>query len=87
MKKEEKTLYDHFVIIENLFFIGFIVILISIFTQGGAFFWIQYVVGFLIMVAGVLYANKHFKCPHCGTKLSFRMKVPNYCPNCGKKLS
>lgn len=84
--KEKKTLHDHLRIIENLFFIGFIVMLSAIFFQN-TFMLIPYILGALIMVAGALYTSKFFKCPHCGGKLILRMKVPNFCPHCGEKLT
>lgn len=86
MKKEEKTLHDHLRIIENLFFIGFIVMMSAIFFQSTAML-IPYILGALIMLAAAWYTNKHFKCPHCDGKLNLRMKVPNFCPHCGKKLT
>ena len=86
MKKEEKTLQDHFVVSQNLLFIGFAVMLSAILFQHTDFFWIPWGLGFLIMIASVFYSAKFFRCPHCDTKLDPRRKVPHFCPNCGKKL-
>ena len=86
MKKEEKTLQDHFIVTQNLLFTGGMVMLSAILFQYSDFFWIPWVLGFLVMIASVLYANRYFKCPHCDAKLDFRQKVPNFCPNCGEKL-
>ena len=87
MKKDGKTLHDHYIVIQNLLFIGLVVMLSAILFQHTKFFWILWALGLLIMLTSVLYANRYFKCPHCGTKLDPRRKVPNFCPNCGKELS
>ena len=87
MKKEEKTLQDHFVVSQNLLFIGFAVMLSAILFQHASFYWIPWVLGFLIMIASVVYSSRYFRCPHCDTKLDPRRKVPNFCPHCGKKLT
>lgn len=87
MKKEEKTLHDHFVVIENLLLIGFLIMLSAVLFQDSTFVWILWVLGFLIASSSILYANKYYRCPHCKTKLDARRKVPNFCPNCGKELS
>lgn len=82
-----KNLHDHYIATQSLFFIGFIIMLSAILFQNTDFFWIPWVLGFLIMIACVLYAIKYLKCPHCGAKLDPRRKVPNFCPNCGKELN
>jgi len=51
------------------------------------FFWIVAILGFLMMIASILYATKYYRCPHCGTQLDPRGRVPNFCPNCGKELN
>jgi len=86
MRNEEKTLRSHYIIIRHLFFIGIFVMLSTVFFVTNRFFWIPFVLGYLLMVSGALYQHKYFKCPHCGAKLTTRMKMPNFCPNCGKKL-
>lgn len=86
MKKEEKTLHDHYAVIERLFWIGFVIMLIPTLFQNDLWTWILMLLGFGIVVAACIYQNKHFKCPHCDSKLDPRRKVPNYCPNCGKSL-
>ena len=86
MKKEKKTLHDHFVISQNLLFIGCAVMLSAIAFQHTDFFWIPWALGFLIMIASAFYSAKFFRCPHCDTKLDPRRKVPHFCPNCGRKL-
>ena len=86
MKQEQKNLQQHLVMIHNLIFIGYLLIMASVLFQNTAFFWILSILGFLVISAGVVYASKYYKCPHCGNKLYPRMKVPNYCPNCGKGL-
>lgn len=86
MKKDQKTLQDHFIVSQNLIWIGGVIMLSSILFQHTSFFWIPWILGFLIMIASVVYSARYFKCPHCGTKLDPRRKVPNYCLNCGKSL-
>ena len=86
MKKEDRTLQSHLVIIHNLIFIGYLIIMFSVLFQNTSLFWVVAALGFLIMSAGVVYASKYYKCPHCGNRLYPRIKVPNYCPNCGKDL-
>ena len=87
MKKEEKTLHDHFVIMENLFFIGLVIMVIPTLFQDALWTWILMFLGFAVMVAAVIYRNKFFKCPHCGSRLNHVRGVPKYCPDCGKELS
>ena len=85
--KPEKSLHDHYIATQNLLFTGLVIMLSAILFQNTNFFWILWVLGLLIMVSSILYAFKHYKCPHCGTKLDPRRKVPNFCPNCGKELN
>lgn len=87
MKKEEKTLHDHFVVIENLFFIGLVIMLIPVLFQNDFWTWILMFLGFAVMVAACIYHWKYFRCPHCGSQLNHVRGVPNFCPNCGKELS
>ena len=84
MKKEEKTLHDHFVIMENLFFIGLVIMVIPTLFQDALWTWILMFLGFAVMVAAVIYRNKFFKCPHCG---KLRISMGKYCPYCGKEFS
>ena len=86
MKKEEKTLRDHLIIMDVLLFIGTAVVLFASILAESVFSWILLVLGVLVIAVGILYANRHFKCPHCEEKLSPRMGVPSYCPHCGQKL-
>ena len=87
MEKKEKSLHDHFVVIQNLLVVGLVIMLSSVLFPHTDFYWILLVIGSLVMIASVVYASKHFKCPHCWTKLDPRRKVPNFCPNCGKELN
>lgn len=87
MEKEKKTLHDHFRVIENLLFIGFIIMIIpALFPLSARWTGILMFLGFGVMVAAILYRNKYYKCPHCGGKLHVR-GVPHYCPDCGKELT
>lgn len=86
MKKEEKTLHDHFRIIQNLIFIGFAIMLIpALLNLNTLWAWILMPLGFCIMMAACIYNHKYYKCPHCGGRLNVR-GVPNYCPDCGKEI-
>ena len=87
MNNKSKSLHDHFIVTQNLLFIGAGVMLSAIVFQHTAFVTILFVLGFLMMIASILYSAKYYKCPHCGTKLDPRRKVPHFCPNCGKKLN
>ena len=87
MEKEEKNLQSHLVTIQNLLFIGAIVMIVALLLPNTAFFWIVGILGFLMMIASILYSARYYKCPHCKTKLDPRRKVPNFCPNCGKELN
>lgn len=86
MKKDKKTLHDHFIVIENLFFIGSVIMLIPALFQDDLWTWILMFLGFLIMAAAAVYRVHFFKCPHCGSKLNHVRGVPKYCPDCGKEL-
>ena len=86
MEKEEKTLNDHFAVSQKLLVIGFAIMLSAILFQYTKLYWVPWVIGFLVMIASVVYAAKYFRCPHCDSKLDPRRKAPNYCPNCGEKL-
>ena len=87
MKKNEKTLHDHFRVTENLIFIGFIIMLIpALFHLSTLWTGILMFLGFGIMAAACIYRNKYYKCPHCGGKLNVR-GIPKYCPDCGRELS
>lgn len=85
VNKDEKTLHDRFVVFQNLLFVGIVVILASLLFQNTVLFWIIWGLGLLIAVAAIVYRNKYFKCPHCGSKLDVR-GVPKYCPDCRKEL-
>lgn len=85
MEKKEKTLHDHFAVIEKMLLIGFAVMLLPVFFDSDLWTWIFMSLGFGIMVAACIYRNKYFKCPHCDSKLNVR-GVPNFCPDCGEKL-
>ena len=86
MKKEEKTLHDHFNIVQNLIFIGFAIMVIpAIIPMNALWTGILMFLGFGIMAAACIYQNKYYKCPHCGSKLNVR-GIPKYCPECGQKL-
>ena len=85
MEKEDKSLHAHFAIIERLIWIGFAIMMLSVFFQNALWIGLLLFLGFGIMAAASIYRNKHFKCPNCGSRLNVR-GVPNYCPDCGEKL-
>lgn len=86
MEKDKKTLHDHFIVIQNLLFIGIAVMLSTLLFQSSLFSLIPFILGLVLMLGSVLYATRYFKCPHCKAQLDPRRKVPNFCPNCGKEL-
>lgn len=84
--KKEKTIHDHFNIIQNLIFSGFIIMILpALISMSALWTGILMFLGFGVMAAACIYHNKYYKCPHCGSKLNVR-GIPKYCPNCGKKL-
>lgn len=85
MEKKEKTLHDHFAVIEKMLLTGFAVMLLPIFFESKLWTWVLMFLGFGIMAAACIYRNIYFKCPHCDSKLNVR-GVPTYCPDCGEKL-
>ena len=86
MKKEEKTIHDHFRIIQNLICIGFIIMIIpAVISMNGLWTGILMFLGFGVMAAACIYNYKYYKCPHCGGRLNVR-GVPNFCPDCGKEI-
>ena len=85
MEKEGKTLQEHFAIIERLLWIGFSIMMLSMFFQNALWIGMLLFLGFGVMVVACVYHNKYLKCPHCGSRLNVR-GVPNYCPDCGEKL-
>lgn len=86
MKNSEKTLHEHFVVIENLFFVGFVIMMIPVLFQDALWTGILMFLGFAFMAAACIYRAKHFKCPHCDSRLGGVRGVPKYCPDCGKEL-
>ena len=86
MDKDKKTLHDHFRIMQNLVFIGFIIMIIpALFPLNGLWTGILMFLGFGVMAVSCIYHYKYYKCPHCGGRLNVR-GVPKYCPDCGKEL-
>ena len=85
MEKQKKTLHEHFIMIQNLFFIGLGIMVFGAVIDTGIWTWILMAVGLLVAVAGCVYHYKYWKCPHCGNRLNVR-GVPKYCPDCGKEL-
>ena len=82
--KKEKTLQEHFVVMENMLFIGVALILASLLFKDTVLLWFLWGLGILFAIAAI-YRSKYFKCPHCGGKLNVR-GLPKHCPDCGGKL-
>ena len=85
MEKQKKTLHEHFVVIQNLMFVGLGIMVFGAVIDTGIWTWILMTVGLLIAVAGCVYHYKFFRCPHCG-QIPHSRGLPKYCPNCGKEL-
>ena len=43
-----------------------------------------FVLGFLIMIAGMVFNLAKWRCPHCGEHLG--RDTPKYCPHCGHQV-
>ena len=85
MEKPRKTLQEHFVVIQNLMFIGLGIMVFGAVIDTGIWTWILMSVGLLITVAGAVYHYKFFRCPHCGQLLNGR-GLPKFCPECGNPI-
>ena len=85
MEKRKKTLHEHFVVIQNLMFIGLGIMVFGAVIDTGVWTWILMTVGLLIAVAGCVYYCKFVRCPHCGQIPNSR-GLPKFCPHCGKEL-
>ena len=85
MEKPKKTLQEHFVVIQNLMFIGLGIMVFGAVIDTGIWTWILMSVGLLIAVAGAIYHYKFFRCPHCGQPLNGR-GLPKFCPECGNPI-
>lgn len=85
MKKlKELPLTTHFKIHLVLLISGlFIGLVSSQFTKDGN---AGMVIGFVLMLAGLLWRPVFLRCPHCGGGMPPRGGLPNFCPHCGKKL-
>ena len=83
--KKEKTPREHFIVIENLLFVGVGTMVVSAILRESLFSWILLIAGLLLSISACIYQAKFYKCPHCGGKLNVR-GIPKFCPDCGKPL-
>jgi len=49
-------------------------------------FGIGMMLGFVLLVAGVVWHIVFLRCPHCGHHFHYRQPIPKFCPNCGKQV-
>lgn len=85
--KQEKTLREHAIMVENLCFIGMVLLILSKWLSESVLFWPLFVGGLGTLIAGGIYQKKYHKCPNCGQQLPIYRKGIRFCPNCGKPLS
>ena len=85
MKKlKELPLTTHFKIHLVLLISGlFIGLVSSQFTRDGN---AGMVIGFVLMLAGLLWRPVFLRCPHCGHHFHVRQAIPKHCPDCGGKI-
>jgi len=84
--KREKSLQAHGKIVERIFTAATILLLISLILPNGPIAWVFLALGILVMVVGLVYRTRHFKCPYCDKSFSRSQTVPAFCPHCGGKL-
>ena len=82
----EKSLKDHGRILGRFFTAAAILLLISLILPDSPAAWLFLELGIYVMVLGLVYRARHFKCPHCGRFFSRSQTVPDFCPHCGGKL-
>ena len=83
--KKEKTLQEHYIVMQNLLFLGVGIMVFAAILGKSLFSWILLIAGLLLSVGACIYQAKFYKCPHCGGKLNVR-GMPKFCPDCGKSL-
>ena len=82
--KKDKTLQEHFVVYQNLIFIGIVLLLLAKYLTKATWWWIPFLAGLGCCIAAAVYHKKYIKCPHCGSnRIGSKSK---FCPECGKKL-
>lgn len=84
--KHEKTLQEHGKTVERLFTAATVLLLIALILPNGIVTWTFLILGILVMVLGLVYRARYFKCPYCERSFSRSQTVPAYCPHCGGKL-
>ena len=84
--KKEKTLREHAIMVENLCFIGILLLILSKFLSESALFWPLFLGGIGTCIACAVYQRKYHKCPDCGTLLPIYRHGIRFCPICGKSL-
>ena len=43
-------------------------------------------VGVVLFIIGLVIEHRHWRCPHCGTRLPSRVKDLTYCQSCGREI-
>ena len=84
--KREKTLQEQGKIVERIFTAATVLLLICLILPNGPLAWVFLGLGIAVMVLGLVYRSRHFKCPYCEKSFSRSQTVPAYCPHCGGKL-
>lgn len=84
--KKAKTLREHAIMVENLLFIGIVLLILSKYLSESALFWPLFLSGIGTVTAGSIYQKKHHICPDCGQLLPIYRKGIRFCPNCGRCL-
>ena len=84
--KHEKNLHEHGKTVERLFTAATVLLLIALILPNGIVTWTFLILGILVMVLGLVYRARYFKCPYCERSFSRSQTVPAYCPHCGGKL-
>ena len=84
--KKEKTLREHAIMVENLVFIGVVLLILSKYLSESALFWPLFLGGLGLGITGTVYQFKYHKCPSCRCQLPIYRKGIQFCPQCGKPL-
>lgn len=85
--KKEKTLREHAIMVENLIFIGIVLLILSKYLAESALFWPLFLGGIGLAIAGGVYQHKYHKCPACRCQLPIYRKGIQFCPQCGRSLN
>lgn len=84
--KSKKSLKEYGKIVDRFFTFATVLLLICLIFPNGPLAWVFLGLGIAVMVLGLVYRARHFKCPYCEKSFSRSQTVPTYCPHCGGKL-